>query len=301
MPSGTGAARNDARQQGLTPTIAVVDSGIDSTRVADFGGRVLKQVDLTSGTGPNSPGDGRGHGTMVASLAAGGAEAHTGVDPEARLVSLDVVDDNGEGRTSDVIAAIDWILKNRDTYDIRVVNFSLQASRESSFMFDPLSLAVERLWLDGIVVVAAAGNYGTQGDASGVLYAPASDPFVITVGAVDTRGNADVTNDVAAPWSAWGRTPDGFLKPDLSAPGRYMIAAAPQQSTLSQGGGTGQHPRRAGVPPALGHVLLGANCRRLGGGPPRSPSRMDARSDQGGPDGLGESSSCGFFRLGRRR
>jgi serine protease AprX len=174
---------------------------------------------------------------MVASLAAGGADGHTGVNPDARLVSLDVVDDNGEGRTSDVIAAIDWILKNRDAYDIRVVNFSLQASGESSFMFDPLSLAVERLWLNGIVVVAAAGNYGANGEASGVLYAPASDPFVITVGAVDTSGNADVTNDVAAPWSAWGYTHDGFLKPELSAPGRYLIGAAPRESTLSEGGG----------------------------------------------------------------
>jgi serine protease AprX len=219
------------------PTIAIVDSGIDASRVDNFDRRVLTQVDLTSGTGPNSPGDGRGHGTMVASLASGSNDKRTGVNPDARLVSLDVIDDNGTGRTSDVIASIDWILQNRNAYNIRVANFSLQSVAESSFMFDPLSIAVERLWLNGIVVVAAAGNYANGGAVSGVLYAPASDPFVITVGAVDIGKDGNVRNDVAAPWSAWGYTRDGFLKPEISAPGRYMIGAIPAGSTLAAAGG----------------------------------------------------------------
>ena len=236
------SARKSA--MGLMPTIAVVDSGIDTSRFGDFGGRVLTNVDLTSGDGVNSAGDGRGHGTMVASLAAGDGEKRTGANPDARLVSLDVIDDTGTGRTSDLIAAVDWILQNRYAYNIRVVNFSLQAATPSSFMFDPLSIAVERLWLNGIVVVAAAGNYANNGAASGVLYAPASDPFVITVGAVDTHGDGDIKNDVAAPWSAWGYTRDGFLKPEISAPGRHMIGAIPNRSTLAAGGG--QDPKLLG-------------------------------------------------------
>ncbi len=231
------------RKQGVgrTPTIAIVDSGVDGSRVLDFGGRMLGQVNLTS-LAPNTPGDGRGHGTMVASIAAGDSERHAGVDPDAPLISLDVINDNGEGRTSDVIAAADWILANRLAYNIRVANFSLQAGSDSSFMFDPLSKAIERLWFNGVVVVAAAGNYAVGGAPSGVRYAPASDPFVITVGAVDTgRDGKQQNDDVAAPWSSWGYTNDGFLKPDISAPGRYIIGACSASGTLCQTGG--QDPR----------------------------------------------------------
>jgi serine protease AprX len=230
------ASKQRGQALGRTPTIAVVDSGVDGSRVADFGGRMLGQVTLTS-LQPNSPGDGRGHGTMVASLAAGGSDHRAGVDPDAPIISLDVLNDNGEGRTSDVIAAADWILANRLAYNIRVANFSLESAVDSSFLYDPLSQAVEKLWFNGVVVVAAAGNYADNGQASGVRYAPASDPFVITVGAVDIGNDGNTKNDVAAPWSAWGYTNDGFLKPDISAPGRYMIGACPQTATLCRSGG----------------------------------------------------------------
>lgn len=143
---------------GSVPTIAVVDSGIDAAR-ADFGGRVAAQVDLTSGATANSAGDGRGHGTVVASIAAGSALGHVGAAPTARIVSLDVLDDAGMGETSSVIAAADWILEHRDSDGIRVANFSLTGSAPTSFETDPLGKAVERLWLSGVVVVAAAGNY----------------------------------------------------------------------------------------------------------------------------------------------
>ena len=66
-----------------------------------------------------------------------------------------------------------------------------------------------------MTVVAAAGNYATDGAESGVLHAPGNDPFVITVGASDINGSVDAGDDFAAPWSAWGYTPDGFLKPDV--------------------------------------------------------------------------------------
>jgi hypothetical protein len=219
-----------------TPTVAIVDSGVDGTRVQDFGGRVIGQVDLAS-LAPNSPGDGRGHGTMVASIAAGSSDRRSGADPDAPLISIDVLNDNGEGRMSDAIAAADWILHNKRRYNIRVANFSLQGAVESSFLFDPLAKAVEQLWFNGVVVVAAAGNYAVDGAQSGVHFSPASDPFVITVGALDIGKDGSTNNDVAAPWSAWGYTNDGFLKPEISAPGRYIIAACSPSGTLCQTGG----------------------------------------------------------------
>src|ERR1700693_4757707 len=99
---------------------------------------------------------------------------------------------------------------------MRVVNLSLHGMLQSSFLYDPLHQAVENLWQAGIVVVAAAGNYAVNGQQSGVLYAPANDPFVITVGATDVNNNADPKDDTAAPWSAFGYTEDGFLKSELS-------------------------------------------------------------------------------------
>lgn len=233
----------EAVAQSTAPAIAVVDSGIDPG-TADVAGRIVNQVTITQSAN-NSPGDGRGHGTLVASLAAGNADGRAGAAPGAKLVSLDVLDDQGMAQTSDVIAAADWIYQHKDDDGIRVANFSLTGSVGASFQFDPLDRAIERLWLSGVVVVAAAGNYAVNGQPSGVPFAPANDPLVITVGADDTVDTASPADDVAAPWSAFGSTIDGFGKPDLSAPGRMLIGAVPTTATM-----TSEHPDRV-VGPGL--------------------------------------------------
>lgn len=233
----------EAVAQSTAPAIAVVDSGIDPG-TADVAGRIVNQVTITQSAN-NSPGDGRGHGTLVASLAAGNADGRAGAAPGAKLVSLDVLDDQGMAQTSDVIAAADWIYRHKDDDGIRVANFSLTGSVGASFQFDPLDRALERLWLSGVVVVAAAGNYAVNGQPSGVPFAPANDPLVITVGADDTVDTASPADDVAAPWSAFGSTIDGFGKPDLSAPGRMLIGAVPTTATM-----TSEHPDRV-VGPGL--------------------------------------------------
>ena len=212
------------------PAIAVVDSGIQTGR-SDFGTRIAAQVNLTS-IQPNAAGDGRGHGTFVAAIAAGEKAGRAGGSPKSKIVSIDVMDDNGMAMTRDVIAAADWILANKAQYNIRVANFSLHSSTPASVFFDPLDRAVEKLWLNGVVVVAAAGNYGVDGTPAGVTFAPGNDPFVLTVGAADVNRSIRTHDDFAAPWSAWGYTLDGFSKPELGAPGRYMVAAVPNTSTL---------------------------------------------------------------------
>jgi serine protease AprX len=226
------------------PAIAVVDSGVQACR-SDFdsgwgcSSRVVKQVSLTSLL-PNSSGDGRGHGTLVAGLAAGSRDGYSGVAPTAPIVSIDVMDDNGMAMTSDVIASADWILANKTRYNIRVANFSLQSTVAGSFMYDPLNKAVEKLWFNGVVVVVAAGNYGVNGQPTTVAYAPGNDPFVITVGASDLNGTPSTrSDDFAAPWSAYGYTLDGFAKPDIGAPGRYLTGPVPSSSTMPL-----EHPER---------------------------------------------------------
>jgi serine protease AprX len=216
------------------PAIAILDSGIQADR-ADFGdgASILAQVTMVNTGTQNSPGDGYGHGTFVAGIADGSAEGYAGMSPSAPLVSLDVLDDQGMGLTSDVIAATDWIIQHKAQYNIGVANFSLQSSAAASVFWDPLDRAVEKLWFDGITVIAASGNYGTGDQPSGIQFAPANDPFVITVGADDIGGTNGTGNDAAAPWSAWGYSYDGFAKPEVSAPGRFMVGPVPGDSMLA--------------------------------------------------------------------
>ncbi len=223
------------------PAIAIVDSGIDTSKTADFGNRVVASVNFSSAN-PGATGDDEGHGTMVAGIAAGASSDYSGVAPTAPLVSVRTADANGMSYTSDVIAGVDWILQHKDAYNIRVANFSLAGSVASSFTVDPLDKAVEKLWFNGIVVVAAVGNHGNP-DGPVPIYAPGNDPFVITVGAFDQNGSSMTWDDTVAPWSAYGTTADGFHKPELSAPGRWLVMPVPANSTLA-----GQLPDRVVEP-----------------------------------------------------
>jgi serine protease AprX len=173
-----------------------------------------------------------GHGTHVAGLIAGNGRdlppsdplynRYIGTAPDASLVSVKVSDDNGNTSLIDVIAGLQFVVDHGADYGVRVVNLSLASSVAQSYTIDPLDAAVEAAWLHGIVVVVAAGNRGSDPDA--VSYAPANDPYVITVGAVDDHGTQDLADDSVAPWSSHGVTQDGFLKPDLLAPGVHITA-----------------------------------------------------------------------------
>ena len=215
------------------PAIAIVDTGIDASKAADFGSRVVASVNFSSLSPTGSTGDQMGHGTMVAGIAAGASADAPGVAQNAPLVDVRTGDAQGESLTSDVISALDWIAANKSTYNIGVVNMSMSGNQATSFQTDPLDKAVEKLWLKGIVVVAAAGNNGNADGSASSIGAPANDPFVITVGALDQNGTTTPADDTRAPWSAFGHTADGFQKPEISAPGRYIVAPVPADSTLA--------------------------------------------------------------------
>lgn len=206
------------------PAIAIVDSGVQDRD--DFGGRLAAKENVSSF---DSDGDRYGHGTMVAGIAAGASSAYPGVAPTAEILSVRAVDSQGRSRIADVLSAADWVYQNRVSKGIGVVNFSIRSALPNFGLHDPINLAAERLWHSGLVVVASAGNDG-QGR---MVYAPASDPFVITVGAVDTAGTVDASDDFNAPWSSHGYTPEGFAKPELAAPGRRMVAPVPADSYLA--------------------------------------------------------------------
>jgi serine protease AprX len=231
--SGLWGDLDGRRGRDRMPAIAIVDSGVDSDH---FGGRVVADIDFTGNADEE---DDLGHGTMVAALAAGGDASYPGVAPTADLVSLRVLDAEGRGRVSDVLAATEWLAKHGRKKGVRVVNFSINSPHPDWGLRDPLNAAVRRLWLRGMVVVASAGNNG----AGRMLYSPASDPFVITVGATDIAGTADTADDRNAPWSSHGYTAEGFAKPEIAAPGRYMVAGVPEGATLP-----GLFPERVTAP-----------------------------------------------------
>src|SRR5437764_416417 len=124
---------------------------------------------------------GDNYGTFVSSIAAGSAPQYAGAAPKANILSLDVMNDQGQATVSDVIKAADWILANKAQYNIKVANFSLHAVNKASILFDPLDAAVEKLWLNGVTVVPPAGNYGSPNGPSAVRFAPGTDPSVIAV------------------------------------------------------------------------------------------------------------------------
>ena len=214
------------------PAIAIVDSGIDKS-LPSFGNGSRVVARQTFGQSGGGGLDSRGHGTFVAGIAAGEAAGYAGASPGSNLIDLDVMDHQGMARTSDVIAAAEWILKNKAAYNIRVANFSLHSSSILSIRYHPLNKAVEKLWFGGVVVVAAAGNYGIATGPSGVVHAPGNDPFVITVGALDIGGSSRIGDDGMASWSAYGYTNEGFAKPEVAAAGRYMVGPVPGSSTLA--------------------------------------------------------------------
>jgi serine protease AprX len=214
--------------------VAIIDSGIESG--VDFGDRITHFYDFTQGDiRAVTPNDGYGHGTHVAGLIAGDGTNrptgdplmgdYVGVAPDANLIAVKAADDQGNTSVLDVIDGLQFVVDHKADYNIRVVNLSLKSTQPESYLTDPLDAAVEAAWNSGIVVVTAAGNDGTAADA--VSYAPANDPYVITVGGVDDMGTKNIDDDTLASWSSRGTTQDGFAKPDVLAPGAHLVSTIP--------------------------------------------------------------------------
>ncbi len=236
-------------------SVAVIDSGVDADHfdLRDGGTRrtIANIRFVTSGSGF----DPYGHGTFIAGLVAGSGYSSkqvgldfTGVAPKANIVSLRVLDEYGRGQLSHVIAAVDWTIANGPTFKIRVLNLSLAAPPIDSYRDDPLCQAIERASRAGLVVVAAAGNFGIGPDGTkvyGAITSPGNSPAAITVGATDTRGTDPRSDDTVARYSSRGATRsrsidpvtgaivyDNLAKPDLVAPGTRLISLERADSTI---------------------------------------------------------------------
>jgi len=200
----------DTRSDGRGVTVAVMDTGIADH--PDLKGKVVGRVNFVK-EGNSHRHDPGGHGTFIAGLIAANGGMR-GVAPEATLVSLRVLNDQGVGKLSYVVNAFDWLLTNARRERITVLNISWGAPHATTYHKSLLSALVEAAWFSGVTVVVASGN---DGPATGSVTAPASDPFVIAVGSF---GGDGVLHESS--FSGRGPTLDGFAKPDTLAPGEHV-------------------------------------------------------------------------------
>ncbi|MGH3386370.1 MAG: S8 family peptidase [Nocardioidaceae bacterium] len=212
-----------AWSRGLTgegARIAVLDSGIDSSH-ADFDDRIVDTRDFTGG---DSVGDGLGHGTHVASIAAGSGAAsdgtYRGIAPDATLMVGKVLGDDGSGSTSAAIEGMEWAAAG----GADVVNLSLGGPVTRGD--DPMSEAVNRLTAQhDVLFVVSAGNYSPWVPEMEYVTSPAAADSALAVGALRT------------PTSLWtssrrGRMGGGAIKPEIVAPGFTITAAGSSAAGL---------------------------------------------------------------------
>jgi serine protease AprX len=232
--------------------VAIIDSGIGAAHddlnrslTGATSRRVVHFKDFTRDISPNLwfnelASDDYGHGTHVAGIIAGsGYDSNgrrMGVAPGAKLLGLKVLDGDGNGYVSDVIAAINYAISVRSTYNVRVINLSVASGVFESYWNDPLTLAAKRAADAGIIVVAAAGNLGLDANGRpqwGGVTSPGNAPWVLTVGASSHQGTVRRSDDALANFSSHGPTwLDFAAKPDIVAPGVGIESLSDPRSAL---------------------------------------------------------------------
>ncbi|QZY28431.1 S8 family serine peptidase [Nocardioides coralli] len=225
---------HDAWRRGVTGrgvTVALIDTGVAPVPGLDDPDQVVDGPDLSYES--QRPGtrylDGFGHGTHMAGIIAGrdarfdprrpSPETFAGVAPDAELLSLKVATGDGGADVSQVIAAIDWVVRYRRAQgmNVRVLNLSYGTASTQSWQVDPLAAAVENAWDKGILVVVSGGNDGPGHP----LLMPAIDPHVLAVGAADHEGTALGLDDSVASFSNSGTR---ARRPDVLAPGKSVVS-----------------------------------------------------------------------------
>ncbi len=225
--------------------VAVVDTGIDENHLQLDDGKVLEFANCLNAPNPPNPAncttppaafDDNDHGTHVSGTIAGDGEGdprYKGVAPGAALVGVKVLGANGSGLTSGVVTGIQWVIQNKATFGIEVMNLSLGADGCNAGT-DASSAAVNAAVASGLVVLVAAGNAGPGPCTVG---SPGAAANVITVGAMADTGvpnernpfNGDLRARVPgfnqASFSSRGPTADLRIKPDVSAPGVHITSA----------------------------------------------------------------------------
>lgn len=202
--------------------VAVLDTGIFPHM--DFDGRITAFKDLVNDQ--LSAYDDNSHGSHVSGIVGGNGRAsdgkYRGMAWEADLIGVKILGRNGKGKTADALRGIQWVLSNKSRYNIRVVNISVTSGKKSmDEENNPLLLAVEELWMRGIVVVIAAGNDGPSQCSIGV---PGNSRKIITVGAYDDLFGQDENGQIKKFYSGRGCEQMPFIKPEIVARGSMITS-----------------------------------------------------------------------------
>ncbi len=224
VPAVGGLKVHELGFTGKGVVVAVLDTGIyPHPDLILPNNRILAWHDLIGQK--NSPYDDNGHGTHVAGIIAGNGRSsrgkYKGIAPEAMLVGIKVLDDQGGGNISNLLLGIEWCFDHLDDLKIKVINLSLGTPAQESYRSDPLCRATSSAWRKGIVVCAAAGN---EGPGVRTINSPGINPQIITVGNVDDRQTPAGGDDQLNRTSGRGPTIDNLVKPDLLAPGTEITS-----------------------------------------------------------------------------
>jgi serine protease AprX len=209
---------------GKNVTVAIIDTGISphadliypNNRIVGFKDFVNNETRAY---------DDNGHGTHCAGILAGNGYAskgkYKGIAPDANILSVKVLDESGNGNTSDILSTVQWIIDNKEVYKTRIINFSLGAIAQSRERRDPLVKAANHAIDNNLIVIAAVGN---SGPLRNTILSPATSRHVISVGALDDRRSSGLNEDAIAEFSSRGPTLDRIKKPDLIAPGVNIMS-----------------------------------------------------------------------------
>ena len=245
IPKQIGA--NELHKVGITGkgvTVAIIDSGLAQFAALQQNTagqeRNITVVD-SSGENASEFQDLNGHGTHVTSILADSSSifdqygaptgAHSGVAPDVDLVMIKAFNEQGKASYSSVLQSIEYAINNKDSLNIRVLNVAFSFPATSFYWEDPINQALMRAWDNGITVIAPAGNGNNKDKSIGV---PGNNPYVITVGAMDDNSTPfDTSDDVVASFSSFGPTLEGFMKPEVLAPGANVKGLVAKNSRLA--------------------------------------------------------------------
>jgi serine protease AprX len=205
-------------------TVALIDTGIVIHKDLTYpSNRIVGFKDFLKNK--QRPYDDNGHGTHISGLVASNGVSskgkYKGIAPEANILSVKALDNEGNGKVSDILSSIQWVIQTKNIFNTKILNLSLGTAAQYSERFDPLVKAANKAIESGLIVVTAVGNNGPSQKS---ILSPSTSRHVISVGACDDRNEADGKNFKIPTFSSRGPTRDRIKKPDLLAPGVDIVS-----------------------------------------------------------------------------